>query len=169
MGRYAAHRHWLINYGGADDSEYMRAVGALVLVAAVRRVREPGCKFDEMLVLENPEQGNNKSSALQVLAVRREWFSDNLPLGLSAKETIEALSGHWIVEASELHGMRKERHRQSKGVRFTRHRPCPHGLRPRTVTEARRQCVIIGTTNNEQIFARPDRQSAVLAGSHRAL
>jgi hypothetical protein len=99
--------NWLTHYAGADNTEYVRAVGALVLVAAVRRVREPGCKFDEILVLENPEQGNNKSSALQVLAVRREWFSDNLPLGLSAKETIEALSGHWIVEASELHGMRK--------------------------------------------------------------
>ena len=52
---------WLITYGGAKDGDYVRAVGALVLVAAVRRVRSPGCKFDEMLVLENPEQGTNKS------------------------------------------------------------------------------------------------------------
>jgi hypothetical protein len=54
---------WLIDYGGADDSEYVRAVGALVLVAAVRRVRQPGCKFDEILVLENEEQGTNVAGA----------------------------------------------------------------------------------------------------------
>lgn len=41
---------WLSTYGGADDSEYTRAVGAIVLVAAVRRVRTPGCKFDELLI-----------------------------------------------------------------------------------------------------------------------
>jgi Bifunctional DNA primase/polymerase, N-terminal/Virulence-associated protein E/Primase C terminal 2 (PriCT-2) len=76
---------WLTTYGGAEPSDFVRAVGALVLMAAVRRVREPGCKFDEIPVLENPEQGNNRSSALQLLAVDREWFSDNLPLGLSAK------------------------------------------------------------------------------------
>jgi predicted P-loop ATPase len=140
---------WLIRYAGADDNEYVRAVGALVLVAAVRRVREPGCKFDEILVLENPEQGNNKSSALQVLAVRREWFSDNLPLGLSAKETIETLSGHWIVEASELHGMRKSDIDKVKAF-TSRDTDRARLAYDRTPTAAPRQCVIIGTTNNEQ-------------------
>ena len=141
--------NWLIRYAGADDSEYVRAVGALVLVAAVRRVREPGCKFDEILVLENPEQGNNKSSALQVLAVRREWFSDNLPLGLSAKETIEALSGHWIVEASELHGMRKSDIDKVKAF-ASRDTDRARLAYDRAPTAAPRQCVIIGTTNNEK-------------------
>ena len=140
---------WLIRYAGTDDNEYVRAVGALVLVAAVRRVREPGCKFDEILVLENPEQGNNKSSALQVLAVRREWFSDNLPLGLSAKETIEALSGHWIVEASELHGMRKSEIDKVKAF-ASRDTDRARLAYDRAPTAAPRQCVIIGTTNNEQ-------------------
>ena len=140
---------WLTQYAGADDSEYARAVGALVLVAAVRRVREPGCKFDEILVLENPEQGNNKSSALQVLAVKREWFSDNLPLGLSAKETIEALSGHWIIEASELHGMRKSDIDKVKAF-ASRDTDRARLAYDRAPTAAPRQCVIIGTTNNEQ-------------------
>ena len=37
---------WLSTYGGAIESEYVRAAGAIVLIAAVRRVRQPGCKFD---------------------------------------------------------------------------------------------------------------------------
>ena len=44
--------HWLATYAGAEDNEYTSAVGALWLIAAVRRVRKPGCKFDEMLVFE---------------------------------------------------------------------------------------------------------------------
>jgi hypothetical protein len=141
--------HWLATYGGADDTEYAQAVGALVLVAAVRRVRHPGCKFDEMLVLENPDQGTHKSQALQTLAVKPEWFSDNLPLGLPAKETIEALSGHWIVEASELQGMRKSDIDKVKAF-LSRNTDRARMAYDRTVTEAQRQCVIIGTTNSEQ-------------------
>jgi hypothetical protein len=140
---------WLLTYGGAKDSDYVRAVGALVLVAAVRRVRSPGCKFDEMLVLENPEQGTDKSSALQALAVNPEWFSDNLPLGLPPKETIEALSGHWIMEVSELQGMRKSDIERVKAFlsRQTDRARMAYG---RTTTEACRQCVIIGTTNSDK-------------------
>jgi hypothetical protein len=140
---------WLSTYGEAEDTDYVRAVGALVLIAAVRRVREPGCKFDEILLLENPEQGTNKSTALQTLAVKPEWFSDNLPLGLPAKETIETLSGHWILEISELQGMRKSDIDKVKAF-ASRSIDRARMAYDRTVTEAPRQCVIIGTTNSEQ-------------------
>jgi len=96
---------WLIEYAGAEDSKFVRAVGALMLIAAVRRVRSPGCKFDEMPVLQSV-QGFNKSTALSILAVRPEWFSDDLPLNADSKKTIERLRGRWIVEAAELKGMR---------------------------------------------------------------
>jgi hypothetical protein len=140
---------WLTRYGEAEDSEYVRAVGALVLTAAVRRVRKPGCKFDEIMVLENPEQGTNKSQALQMMAVRKEWFTDSLPLGASAKETIEALSGHWIVEVSELQGMGKAHIEKVKAF-ASRNTDRARMAYDRTVSDALRQCVIIGTTNNEQ-------------------
>src|SRR5207247_633138 len=54
---------WLTTYAGAPSTPYVSAVGALPLIAAVRRVRHPGCKFDELLVLESP-QGTLKSSGL---------------------------------------------------------------------------------------------------------
>jgi predicted P-loop ATPase len=47
-----------------------------LLTAAVRRVRKPGCKFDEMVILEQETQGTDKSTALATLAVHDEWFSD---------------------------------------------------------------------------------------------
>jgi hypothetical protein len=97
---------WLIKYAGAEDTPYTRAVSAKPLIAAVRRVQRPGTKFDEMLVLEAP-QGYNRSSALRILAVNDEWFTDDLPLNADSKVVIERLSGKWIAEASELKGMRK--------------------------------------------------------------
>src|SRR5262249_17290502 len=70
---------WLITYGHAADTPLNRAIGRIVLVAAVRRIRQPGAKFDEMLTLLG-EQGDDKSQALEILAVRPEWFSDSLDL-----------------------------------------------------------------------------------------
>ncbi len=98
---------WLTTYGGVEKSDYSRAVGQLMLVAAVRRVRKPGCKFDEMVVFEHPEQGTEKSTILSVLAVQDDWFSDHLPLHGSAQQNMEAMRGRWIIEAAELSGMRK--------------------------------------------------------------
>lgn len=92
---------WLVRHMGADDDEYTRAVGRLVLVAAVRRVRQPGCKFDECLVLVGDE-GIGKSSVLRTLG--SPWFSDSLPLGADPKETVERTVGVWICESAELIG-----------------------------------------------------------------
>jgi predicted P-loop ATPase len=98
---------WLQVYGNADDTPFIRQVGALTLMAAVKRIYEPGCKFDEMLVLENPKQGGNKSSAWAVLAVKRQWFLDDLPLASMTREVLEKTRGKWIAEASEMVGMQQ--------------------------------------------------------------
>ena len=98
---------WLVTHGGAEDTPYVRSVAPLVLLAAVRRVRHPGVKFDELLVLES-EQGTLKSSALRTLCPNEAWFSDDLPIGATSKEIIERTSGKWIVEAADLHGKRQK-------------------------------------------------------------
>ncbi|MFN3275072.1 MAG: VapE domain-containing protein [Paracoccus sp. (in: a-proteobacteria)] len=139
---------WLAEYGGAADTPYTRAVGELVLVAAVRRVRRPGVKFDEMLVLESP-QGTNKSTALKVLAVRDEWFTDDVPLNAEAKRVIEALAGKWIVEAGELKGMRKGGADHLKGFLSRTHDKARMAY-DRREREVPRQCVIVGTTNDSR-------------------
>jgi predicted P-loop ATPase len=136
---------WLTYYAGADDTLYTRAIGRLVLIAAVCRVRHPGVKFDEMLVLES-EQGLNKSQALRVLAVRADWFSDDLPLNVGSKEVIERLDGRWIVEAAELSGMRQGQVEHIKAF-LSRQYDRARLSYDRMPTERPRQCVIVGTTN----------------------
>lgn len=139
---------WLVFYGGAEDSEYVRAVGRLILIAAVRRVRQPGVKFDEMLVLES-KQGTDKSTALKILAVREEWFTDDLPLNAEARRIIEALSGKWIIEAGELKGMRQGGANHLKGM-LSRTRDKARMSYDRLEREVPRQCVIVGTTNDSR-------------------
>jgi hypothetical protein len=140
---------WLTTYAGARDSKYTRAVGALFLIAAVRRVRQPGCKFDEMLVFEQPDQGTDKSSALAVLAVRDDWFSDDLPLNLDGKRVIEMIRGRWIIEAAELSGMRKADVEHVKAM-LSRRVDRARMAWGRIPIEVPRQCVIAGTTNKSE-------------------
>jgi predicted P-loop ATPase len=138
---------WLTTYGGVEDSEYSRAVGALLLVAAVRRVRQPGCKFDEMVILEHEVQGTDKSTALATLAVREEWFSDDLPLTIEGKQVIEALRGRWIIEAGEMSGMRRTEIGHLKSF-LSRQIDRARLAYARLVSEVPRQCVIVGTTSD---------------------
>jgi predicted P-loop ATPase len=139
---------WLTTYAGAKDDDYVRAVGALTLIAAVRRVRQPGCKFDEMLVLES-EQGTNKSTALAILAVSEEWFADDLPLNVDGKRVIEMLRGRWIIEAAELSGMKKVdvEHLKALLSRRTDRARLAWGRLP---IETPRQCIVIGSTNKTE-------------------
>ena len=95
----------LIDYLGAEDNSYVRAVTKKTLCAAVRRVQEPGVKFDTMLVLNGP-QGIGKSTLISRLA--GEWFSDSLNLSDTKDKTAaEKLQGYWILEIGELAGLRK--------------------------------------------------------------
>ena len=96
---------WLSRYCNADDTNLNRAIGRKMLLAGVRRVRVPGCKFDYIVVLEGP-QGAGKSTLLKTLA-GEENFSDNEILGLDKREQQEAIQGVWIYEISELDGLHK--------------------------------------------------------------
>jgi hypothetical protein len=138
---------WLTIYGGVEDNEYTRAVGALVLVAAVRRVRQPGCKFDEMLVLEQEVQGTDKSTALAILAVREEWFSDDLPLNVSSKEVIETTQGRWIIEAGEMSGMKRTDVGHLKAL-LSRQVDRARLAYGHFTSEVPRQCIFFGTIND---------------------
>lgn len=140
---------WLIVYSGAADNEYVRAVSALVLIAAVRRVLQPGCKFDELLVLESG-QGKLKSTALRSLCPKDAWFSDDLPLHVEAKQVIERTGGKWIIEASDLAGYRKAGIEHLKAS-LSRQVDGPVRLAyAHLPDEIPRQFIIIGTTNSHK-------------------
>lgn len=139
---------WMTAYMQADDTDYTRHVGTIMLIAAVRRVRQPGCKFDEMVVLES-EQGKAKSSALAVLAVNEDWFSDDLPLNAEAKLVIERTQGRWIIEAGELKGMSPKGVEHLKGF-LSRRRDSSRMAYGRLTHDAPRHFIVVGTTNDDK-------------------
>jgi Virulence-associated protein E len=49
---------FLTRYGGAPDTPCVRALSRLMLLGAVRRIRQPGSKLDEMLVIEGRPQAH---------------------------------------------------------------------------------------------------------------
>src|ERR1700688_5205995 len=78
---------WLQTYVGAHDApdEYLKAVAAATLIGGVARIYRPGVKNDCALVFEGG-QGTLKSTAINTLAMRDDWFSDSLPLDLGHKD-----------------------------------------------------------------------------------
>jgi predicted P-loop ATPase len=137
---------WLVVYCGARDTPLNRAIGRKMLVAAVRRVREPGCKFDYIVVLEG-EQGVGKSTLLRFLA-GDENFSDNEILGLNKKEQQEAIQGVWIYEVAELEGLVKS---EVTRVKLFASKTVD-GARPaygRTRVDRPRRCIFVATTNED--------------------
>jgi len=90
---------FFITYAGAEDTELNRAFSRKFFIAGIRRIYEPGCKFDTMLVLEG-DQGTGKSTLFKLLAMLEEFFSDDFPLGGDAKQTIEQTRGKFLIECA---------------------------------------------------------------------
>ena len=137
----------LIDYLGAEDNEYTRAVTRKTLVAAVARIYRPGCKFDYMLTLRG-RQGLGKSALIAKLG--GTWFSDTFTT-MQGKDAYEQVQGVWVMEVGELAGMRKAEAETIKlyiSKQTDRFRPA-YGRR---LQEFPRQCVFIGTTNESQFL-----------------
>jgi len=143
---------WLIDYAGAPDTPYVRAVSRIVMVAACRRIRKPGSKYDEMLILESP-QGTDKSSGLRALACNDEWFTDDLPLHGDTRRFMESTAGKWIVEAGELKGMGRSDINALKACLSRQHDEARMAYGHKN-TRMARQFVIIGTTNETDGYLR---------------
>lgn len=90
--------NWMLDFMGVPLSEYSKRVARWFFMGMVKRVFEPGCKFDYCLVLEG-KQGRKKSTALSVIG--GEWYGDT-DLDLHNKDSMSALRGKILYEFSEL-------------------------------------------------------------------
>lgn len=141
----------LIDYLGAADNKYVRAVTRKTLCAAACRALNPGCKFDTMLVL-NGSQGIGKSTLIAKLG--GEWFSDSLSLNDTKDKTAaEKLQGYWILEIGELAGLRKAEVETLRSFLSRQNDIYRASFGKRTAPHPR-QCVFFGTTNAESGYLR---------------
>ena len=141
----------LIDYLGAADNGYVRAATRKILCAAIRRVYEPGIKFDYIVVLNGP-QGIGKSTLISRLG--GEWYSDSLNLSdMNDKTAAEKLQGYWVLEIGELAGMKKADIDKVKAF-ISRQDDKYRASFGRRVTPHPRQCIFFGTTNSENGYLR---------------
>lgn len=140
----------LIDYLGAEDSEYTRLIMRKSLVAAVARVMRPGTKYDTMLTMTGA-QGIGKTTFLAKLG--RDWHLE-CGADFRGKETAELIQGYWLIELGELKGFSRADTTDIKQFLSRREDVYrePYGRR---TTSYPRQCVFFGTTNDREYLRDP--------------
>lgn len=133
----------LIDYFGVTDNLYTREAIRKTLVAAVARVRRPGCKYDLVLTLVGG-QGTGKSTFAKKLG--QNWFSDTF-MTVNGKDAFEQLQGAWIIEMAELAGLKKAEVESVKHY-ISKQEDTFRPAYARTPETFPRQNIFIATTNN---------------------
>ena len=134
-------RHFL---GAAADTYTCEAL-KLFLLGAIHRAYRPGCKFEVMLCLVGG-QGAGKSTFFRLLAVKDEWFSDDLRK-LDDDNVYRKLQGHWIIEMSEMIATANAKSIEEIKSFLSRQKEVykiPYETHP---ADRPRQCVFGGTSN----------------------
>ena len=133
----------------AEDSEYIRECSRLIFAGGVHRAYEPGCKFDDMIVLIGG-QSAGKSTIVRWLNLDDVFFREIKTI--AGKEGIEAIRGVWIGEVAELMAMTRVKEAEAVKAYITSqedsYRP-PYGKHVQTIP---RRCMFVGTTNNPQFL-----------------
>ncbi|MCI9453217.1 MAG: virulence-associated protein E [Dorea sp.] len=137
----------LVDYLGAEDSAYVRAVMRKSLCAAVARAVMGAVKYDYMPIFAGP-QGIGKSTFLSLLG--KGWFSDSLTT-FEGKEAAELIQGTWINEVGELTAMSKQETNAVKQFLSKTHDIYRAAYGKRTDKYPRR-CVFFGTSNEEEFL-----------------
>ena len=133
--------------------ELVQQYGRKTLIGAVRRVREPGCKHDTLLVLQG-KQGLGKSTAIKALCPDKAWFTDSLKIGEDKKAIIELTTGCWLIELAELAGMSKRESGTVKGM-LAGDRDDARQAYGKFTTRRERQFLCIGTINENEFLQDP--------------
>lgn len=135
---------FLVDYCGAEDTPFNRSIASKAFMAAVRRSRHPGTKFDTVMVIEGP-QGCGKSSMLAILAGPAN-FSDQSILSVEPRAQMELVEGVLIFEIAELEGLTKTEATKVKAF-LSRTEDRGRVAYGRNRDEQPRTCIFVGTTN----------------------
>ena len=137
---------------GAAEDELTTEALKIFLFGAIKRVFHPGCKFEMMLCLVGG-QGAGKSSFFRLLAIKDEWFSDDLRR-LDDDNVFRKLQGHWIMEMSEMIATANAKSIEEIKSFLSKQKETykiPYETHP---ADRLRQCVFAGMTNRQDFLPR---------------
>ena len=136
----------LPRYLGADNDSYTKEIMRILMLAAIHRVYEPGCKFEIMVCLVGG-QGAGKSTFFRFLAINDEWFTDDLKR-MDDDNVYRKMQGHWIIEMSEMIATVNAKSIEDIKSFISRQKETykiPYETHPE---DRPRQCVFVGTSNS---------------------
>ena len=142
-------RYCLRHFLGTDTDNYTFQSLRLFLLGAIHRAFCPGCKFEVMLCLVGG-QGAGKSTFFRLLAVKDDWFSDDLKK--LDENVYRKLQGHWIMEMSEMIATANAKSIEEIKFFLSRQKETykvPYEAHP---ADRLRQCVFAGTTNRQDFL-----------------
>ena len=136
---------WLSTYCQVLSTDYTDSVGAKVLIGALARIYQPGCKFDYTLVLEG-SQGIGKSTVCALLG--KGWYGSP-SLDITNKDTVDQIRSKWIVELAEMETASRAETQALKAF-LTRQTDRVRMAYARNAQEFPRTCIFIGTINPDK-------------------
>ena len=139
-------QHALHRFLGAEECQFNTECLKIFMLGAISRVFHPGIKFELMLCLVG-SQGAGKSSFFRLLAVRDEWFSDDLKK-IDDDNVYRKMQGHWIIEMSEMLATASAKSIEEIRSFISRQKETykvPYDIHPE---DRPRQCVFAGTSNS---------------------
>lgn len=137
-------------YMGTDDNDYTQAASKNFWISMVARTYKPGCKCDNMVILEGG-QGKFKSTALEVIAGK--WFAETNEAPTN-KDFFLTMQGKLLLEVGELDAFSKADFKTIKKVlscNTDNYRP-PYGHHTKAFP---RQSIFCGSTNDEEYLDDP--------------
>ena len=138
---------------GVPNNDYTKDITKRHFLASVKRIFEPGCKYDYCLVIFG-EEGIGKSMFLEKLAHNIRWFSCDIG-DISKKDAKDNLEGVWIVELGELKSIKQadaETVKSFLSARYDNYRKA-YG---KNKQEYPRVCTFWGTTNEHEFLKSRD-------------
>ena len=113
-------------------------------MGALDRLYNPGCKFEIMLCLVG-DQGAGKSSFFHFLALKDEWFSDDIKK-LDDENVYRKMAGHWIMEMAEMLGTANAKSVEEIKAFLSRQKETYKDPYDKFPKDRPRQCVFVGAT-----------------------
>ena len=140
----------LTHFLGVEKSELTTEALNIFMLGAISRVFEPGIKFETILCLVG-DQGAGKSTFFRLLAIKDEWFSDDLKR-LDDEKVFAKLQGHWIIEMPEMLATLNTRMVEEIKSFLSRQKDTYRTPYDRHPKDRKRQCVFAGTSNKLEIL-----------------
>ena len=142
-------KEFLCKWMYVEDEPYAHEVSRLIFAGGIKRIYEPGCKFDDMPVLVG-RQGEGKSTFVRWIAMEDEFFREVDTI--EGQKGIEALEGAWICEMGELLALTRTKEVEAVKAYLTRLND--HYRKPfdKRTSDHARQCIFIGTTNKAEFL-----------------